>query len=152
MTATSEVNTTGTILSPATGAVAGEVHWTDPADVAGIAADLRQAQREWEQRGPRGRARTLSRYAVWLGEHRAEIENLLVAETGKSAADAAQEVPMVLMILSYYIKNIEKALAPESRPASSPLLAIKKISVHYRPRPVVGIIAPMASIIALATG
>lgn len=142
MTATSEVKTTGTILSPATGAVAGEVRWTDPADVAGIAADLREAQREWERRGPKGRARALSRYAVWLGEHRAEIENLLIAETGKSATDAAQEVPMVLMILSYYIKNIEKALAPETRPASSPLLAIKKISVYYRPRPVVGIIAP----------
>lgn len=142
MTATSEVKTTGTILDPATGAVAGEVSWTDPADVARIAADLREAQREWERRGPGGRARTLSRYAVWLADHRDEIEKLLIAETGKSATDAAQEVPLVLMILSYYIKNIDKALAPESRPAASPLLAIKKITVHYRPRAVVGIIAP----------
>ena len=142
MTATSEVKTTGTILDPATGAVAGEVSWTDPADVASIAADLREAQREWERRGPGGRARTLSRYAVWLADHRDEIEKLLIAETGKSATDAAQEVPLVLMILSYYIKNIEKALAPESRPAASPLLAIKKVTVHYRPRAVVGIIAP----------
>lgn len=142
MTATSEVKTTGTILNPATGAVAGEVSWTDPADVARIAADLREAQREWERRGPKGRARTLSRYAVWLADNRDEIERLLIAETGKSATDAAQEVPMLLMILSYYIKNIEKALAPETRPASSPLMAIKKITVHYRPRAVVGIIAP----------
>ena len=34
------------------------------------------------------------------------------------------------------------APAPEMRPAALPFLAIKKISVHYRPRPVVGIIAP----------
>lgn len=142
MTATSEVKTTGTILNPATGAIAGQVSWSDPADVAAIAADLRVAQREWEQRGPKGRAKALSRFAVWLGEHRDEIETLLIAETGKSATDAAQEVPLLLMILSYYIKNVEKALAPESRPAALPFLAIKKIAVHYRPRAVVGIIAP----------
>ncbi|MDT5266722.1 MAG: hypothetical protein QOI90_3348 [Mycobacterium sp.] len=131
-----------TILSPATGAVAGKVRWTDPADVPRIAAGLRRAQREWEARGAKGRAKVLARYAVWLGEHRDEIESLLVKETGKSATDAAQEVPLLIMIASYYIKTMEKALAPETRPASLPFLAIKKITVHYRPRPVVGIVAP----------
>ena len=148
MTATSDVDLpkpftgTGTINNPATGSVAGEVRWTDPADVPRIAASVRAAQREWEARGPKGRAKVLARYAVWLGEHRGEIESLLIAETGKSAVDAAQEVPLIIMIASYYIKTMEKALAPESRPASLPFLAIKKITVHYRPRPVVGIIAP----------
>src|SRR4029077_8443603 len=37
---------------------------------------------------------------------------------------------------------MEKALAPESRPAALPFLAIKKVEVHYRPRAVVGIVAP----------
>jgi acyl-CoA reductase-like NAD-dependent aldehyde dehydrogenase len=144
MTATHEVDATdaATILSPATGAVAGKVRWTDPADVPRIVAGLRQAQREWEARGAKGRAKVLARYAVWLGEHRDEIESLLVKETGKSATDAAQEVPLLIMIASYYIKTMEKALAPETRPAALPFLAIKKITVHYRPRPVVGIVAP----------
>lgn len=144
MTATSDVQTpnTGTIHNPATGEVAGQVTWTDPAAVPEIAAGLRAAQREWEQRGAKGRAKTLARFAVWLGEHRDEIEDLLIAETGKSKTDAVQEVPLLIMILSYVIKTMEKALAPEKRPAPSKLLAIKKISVHYRPRPVVGIIAP----------
>jgi len=144
MTATHEVDATdaATILSPATGAVAGTVRWTDPADVPRIAAGLRQAQREWEARGAKGRAKVLARYAVWLGEHRDEIESLLIKETGKSATDAAQEVPLLIMIASYYIKTMEKALAPETRPAALPFLAIKKITVHYRPRPVVGIVAP----------
>src|SRR6202046_4268699 len=139
---TTEFSGTGTILNPATGAVAGEVQWTDPADVPTIAAGLRAAQREWEQRGAKGRAKALARYAVWLADHRGEIEELLIKETGKSAGDAAQEVPLLIIILSYYIKTMEKALAPERRPASLPILAIKKVSVHYRPRPVVGIIAP----------
>jgi acyl-CoA reductase-like NAD-dependent aldehyde dehydrogenase len=142
VTSAPEFSGTGTILNPATGAVAGEVHWTDPADVPAIAAGLRAAQREWEQRGPTGRAKVLARFAVWLGEHRGEIEELLIKETGKSAVDAAQEVPLLIMILSYYIKTMEKALAPERRPAALPFMAIKKITVHYRPRPVVGIIAP----------
>lgn len=144
MTATPEAPAadTATIHNPATGAVAGTVRWTDPADVPRIAAGLRQAQREWEARGAAGRAKVLARFAVWLGDHRDEIEALLIKETGKSATDAAQEVPMLIMIVSYYIKTMEKALAPESRPAPLAFLAIKKISVHYRPRAVVGIIAP----------
>jgi acyl-CoA reductase-like NAD-dependent aldehyde dehydrogenase len=133
---------TDTVLSPATGAVAGEVSWTDPSDVESIAAGLRTAQREWERRGAKGRAKAMARFAVWLGDHRDEIEQLLIAETGKSSTDAAQEVPLLIMILSYVIKVMDKALAPETRPAALPLMAIKKITVHYRPRPVVGVIAP----------
>src|SRR6185312_17485915 len=116
MTATPEVDAGGnamevvTILNPATGAPAGTVRWTDPADVTRIAAGLRTSQRGWEARGAAGRAKVLARYAVWLGEHRAEIEELLIKETGKSATDAAQEVPLILMIASYYIRTMEKAL------------------------------------------
>ncbi len=145
MTATPHVDSSSsaiTISNPATGEIAGQVRWTDPDDVARIAAGLRAAQRQWEARGARGRAKVLARYAVWLGEHRDEIEELLIEETGKSAVDAAQEVPLLIMILSYYLKTMEKALAPEAKPASLPFLAIKKVTVHYRPRPVVGIIAP----------
>jgi acyl-CoA reductase-like NAD-dependent aldehyde dehydrogenase len=133
---------TASISNPATGGVAGTVRWTDPADVARIAAGLRQSQREWEARGAAGRAKVLARYAVWLGGHRDEIESLLIKETGKSATDAAQEVPLLIMILSYYIRTMEKALAPDTRPAALPFLSIKKVTVHYRPRPIVGIIAP----------
>ncbi len=133
---------TGTIVNPATGEVAGEVQWTDPADVPALATGLREAQREWERRGAQGRARVLARFAVWLGEHRDEIQRLLIAETGKSAVDAAQEAPMLIMIASYYVKTMAKALAPETRPAPIFILATKKITVHYRPRAVVGIIAP----------
>ncbi|MGV0644420.1 aldehyde dehydrogenase family protein [Mycolicibacterium sp. XJ879] len=144
MTATPDVERpdTSTIHNPATGAVAGTVRWTDPADVPRVAARLRDAQKQWEARGPKGRAKVLARYAVWMGEHRDEIEAMLIKETGKSAADAAQEVPLLVMIASYYIKTMEKALAPETRPAALPFLAIKKVEVHYRPRPVVGIVAP----------
>jgi acyl-CoA reductase-like NAD-dependent aldehyde dehydrogenase len=144
MTATSPVQLpeTGTILNPATGDVAGQVRWTDPADVPRIAADLAQAQRGWDNMGAAGRAKVLARFAVWLGDHRGEIEDLLIRETGKSKADAAQEVPLLIMIASYYIKTMQQALAPETRPPSLPILAIKKITVHYRPRPVVGVIAP----------
>ncbi|BBZ06136.1 aldehyde dehydrogenase [Mycolicibacterium doricum] len=144
MTATPELDAldNSTIRNPATGGVAGQVRWTDPADVPRIAAGLRTTQKGWENRGATGRAKVLARYAVWLGEHRAEIEELLIKETGKSAVDAAQEVPLILMITSYYVRTMDKALAPESRPAALPFLSIKKITVHYRPRPVVGIIAP----------
>src|SRR4029078_11593594 len=130
-----DVPDTSTIRNPATGAVAGKVRWTDPADVPRIAAGLREAQRQWEARGAKGRAKVLARYAVWMGEHRDEIEALLVKETGKSATDAAQEVPLLIMIASYYIKTMEKALAPESRPASLAFLNIQNVTVRDPTRP-----------------
>ena len=133
---------TGTVLNPATGETAGEVRWTDPSDVESIAAGLRTAQREWEHRGAKGRAKALARFAVWLGDNRDEIEKLLIAETGKSSTDAAQEVPLLIMILSYVIKVMDTAMAPEARPASTPVLKVKKVTIHYRPRPLVGVIAP----------
>jgi acyl-CoA reductase-like NAD-dependent aldehyde dehydrogenase len=144
MTATPDVQSpeTGTIYNPATGAIAGTVRWTDPADVPRIAAGLRAAQKEWEARGAKGRAKVLARYAVWLAEHREEIEDSLIAETGKSKVDAKVEIPLATIIISYVVKTMERALAPETRPAPLPMLAIKKITVHYRPRPVVGVIAP----------
>lgn len=142
MTATADRTDVATILNPATGEVAGEVRWTAVADVPRIAAGLREAQREWEARGAKGRAKVLARYAVWLDEHRDEIEKLLIAETGKSATDAAQEVLLLSIIVSYYIKAVEKAMAPETKPAPVPFLSVKKIQVYYRPRALVGIIAP----------
>jgi len=144
MTATSDVQSpgSGTIYDPATGAIAGTVSWTDPADVPRIAAGLRAAQREWEARGPQGRAKVLARFAVWLNDHRDEVEALLIRETGKSMVDAKVEIPLVILIISYVVKTMEKALAPDTRPAPLPMLSIKKITVHYRPRPVVGVIAP----------
>jgi len=160
MTATHEIDA-ATINNPATGGPVGTVRWTDPADVPRIAAGLRKAQREWEARGAAGRAKVLARFAVWMGEHRDELEGLLISETGKSATDAAQEIPLAIMVISYYIKTMEKALEPESRPAALPFLAIKKVTVHYRPRPVVAVIAPwnypianllMDTIAALAAG
>ena len=108
---------TATILNPATGAPAGRVRWTDPATVPALAAELREAQREWEQRGPRARTKTLARFAVWLDDHRDQIDRLLIAETGKSSVDAVQEVTMLVMIASYYVRTLEKVMAPEKRPA-----------------------------------
>ena len=144
MTATSPVQVpeSGTIRNPATGAVAGEVRWTNPDEIPQIAARLAEAQRGWDKMGAKGRAKALAKFAVWLGDHRDEIEELLIKETGKSRTDAVQEVPMLLIIISYYIKTMEKALAPETKPAPLPALAVKKITVQYRPRQVVGIIAP----------
>ncbi len=81
MTATSDVQSpgSGTIYDPATGAIAGTVRWTDPADVPRIAAGLRAAQPEWEARGAQGRAKVLARFAVWLNDHRDEVEAALEA-------------------------------------------------------------------------
>ncbi|MCV7059468.1 hypothetical protein H7I76_01110 [Mycolicibacterium vaccae] len=53
-----EFSGTGTIVNPATRRGSRRSRqWTDPADVPNIAAGLRAAQREWELRGAKGRAK-----------------------------------------------------------------------------------------------
>ena len=79
MTATPEVDlphdgTASTIRNPATGAVAGQVRWSDPRmyrDRRG----LRKRRRIGSARR-QGPCQSACRYAVWLGEHRDEIEAL----------------------------------------------------------------------------
>ena len=70
MTTTNPVATfsgTATVLNPASGEVAGEVRWTEPSDVQAIATGLRAAQREWERRGAKGRAKALAGQLRELG-------------------------------------------------------------------------------------
>ena len=75
------------------------------------------------------------------GRHDDEIEPA-GQETGKSVADAAQEVPLLPMILSYYIKIMDKALAPETRPPPAAAGHEEGHRVYFRPRGLTGIIAP----------
>ncbi|SPX80095.1 succinate-semialdehyde dehydrogenase [Mycobacteroides abscessus] len=126
------------VRNPANGQVVGRVNWTDPSDIPGIVAQLAKAQPSWERLGPEGRGQVLARFAQWLIDNTARIEAQLIAETGKSKIDGGIEIPSILAIIAYYAPKAAEFLAPESRPASSIAMNTKKITVHQRPRKVVG--------------
>ena len=52
------------------------------------------------------------------------VEALLIRETGKSMVDAKAEIPLAILIISYVVKTMEKALAPDTRPAPLPMLRV----------------------------
>ncbi|MGL4305739.1 MAG: aldehyde dehydrogenase family protein [Mycobacteriaceae bacterium] len=130
------------IRNPGTGGIAGKVSWTEPSKVPGIVASLAAEQQKWEKSGFDERAKIVARYIQWLMAHRVRLEKLLVSETGKSTMDASLEMPMVAQVAAFYVKNGKKFLAPDKRPSSAAVIVTKRVTVHYRPRAVVGIIAP----------
>lgn len=135
--------TTEAMIPPlAPSSLAHRVSWASPADVADRARALRHAQRAWESQGPKKRAAFLALFGRWLYANRSEIEATMISETGKSACDAALEIPLALQLISYYGRHGAKFLRPEKRRSSTVMFANKRVSLLRTAQPLVGIISP----------
>ena len=107
-------------------------------DVRAAVARLRRDQPAWEALGPTGRGEWVGRLRDWLFDNDERIAELLQRETGKPWQEAAVEVPLAIDLLEYYRKRAEGFLA-DSHPRPHGLLtASKKLTIAYRPYPVVG--------------
>jgi acyl-CoA reductase-like NAD-dependent aldehyde dehydrogenase len=130
------------VTSPADGAVVASLPDQGPAEVRAAIARIRRNQPAWEALGPRGRGEWLGRLGDWLFDNDERIAELLQRETGKPWQEAALETPTAIDLTEYYRKRAEEFLA-DSRPRPHSLLtASKKLTIAYRPYPVVGIICP----------
>jgi acyl-CoA reductase-like NAD-dependent aldehyde dehydrogenase len=67
---------------------------------------------------------------------------VLQSETGKTRADASIEAPGGVDMIGYWARNAESFLGDTRAKPHSPLSATKKLTVAYRPYPVVGVITP----------
>ncbi len=86
----------------------------------------------------RGRGEWLGRLGDWLFDNDERIAELLQRETGKPWQEATLEVPTAIDLTEYYRKRAEEFLA-DSHPRPHGLLtASKKLTIAYRPYPVVG--------------
>jgi acyl-CoA reductase-like NAD-dependent aldehyde dehydrogenase len=130
------------VRSPADGTVVGLVPARTAAEVAATVARLRAAQPAWEAAGPDGRREWLERYRDWLLDHDEELAQLLQRETAKPWQEATFEIPVANDLINYYGSRAASFLA-ESHPRPHGLLtAAKRLTVNYRPYPVVGVICP----------
>jgi acyl-CoA reductase-like NAD-dependent aldehyde dehydrogenase len=127
---------------PADGRLVGTVPTTSRAEVADLATRLRAAQPEWEDLGPTGRLKILTRFQEWLLDNERRLNELVQAESGKSWADASLEVTVGVQTLSYYGKNAATFLADRKVRGWGPAGMTKRLSVAVRPHPLVGIITP----------
>src|SRR4051794_12072879 len=130
------------VLSPADGSVVGAIADLGADAVAALVAGTRAEQPAWEGLGSEGRATWLRRYRDWLLDHADELAGLLQSETGKPWQEATFEIPVGVDYISYCADHAAE-YPGERRPRPHGLLtADKKLSVRYRPYPVVGVICP----------
>src|SRR5688572_59367 len=140
------------VRNPADGSVVANLPIDGPDRVGEVVARVRAAQPEWEAMGIAGRYEWLGKLRDWLidnGEHVAEV---MQSETGKVRGDAALETPYLADLINFYGQNGPGFLADEHPTAHLPLYRVRKLTVSYRPYPVVGIISPWNFPLMLSLG
>jgi betaine-aldehyde dehydrogenase len=130
------------VRSPVDGRTIATLPNQDAEDVRAAVRRLRSDQAAWDTLGPAGRGQWLGRLRDWLLDNDERVAKLLQRETGKPWQEAALEVPTAIDLLEYYRKRADEFLA-DSHPRPHGLLtASKRLTIAYRPYPVVGIICP----------
>jgi acyl-CoA reductase-like NAD-dependent aldehyde dehydrogenase len=131
------------VRCPADGRVVGRIPDMSSVEVAAVAARLRAAQPEWEAIGFAGRRKWLGRFRDWLLDNEDRLLRLVQQETGKSWGDVAMgELTPAVDVLNFYAANAERFLA-DAHPRPHSLAGLtKKMTVSYRPHPLVGVITP----------
>jgi acyl-CoA reductase-like NAD-dependent aldehyde dehydrogenase len=140
------------VLNPATGTTIGAVEVDSPQQVTETVARVRGNQPAWEALGVEGRYEWLGRLRDWLLDNSERIADTMQAETGKVRADTAIESIYLTDLINFYGARAAKLIGDETVRPHSPLMATKKLSVRYRPYPVVGVISPWNFPLALALG
>ena len=140
------------VHNPATGELIRTIPVDAPDAVAEAVARVRANQPEWEAMGIEGRYYWLGKLRDWLLDNEQRVADTMQIETGKVRGDIGAERIYLTDLINFYGKKAAKFIGEESVRPHSPLLASKKLSVVYRPYPVVGVISPWNFPLALALG
>jgi acyl-CoA reductase-like NAD-dependent aldehyde dehydrogenase len=128
------------VHSPATLAKIGEVTVDTPADVRAAVARAREAFRHWSALDFAERRRVLLAARDLILARREEMIELLCLETGKPRLEAVVEITYVCDVITFYAKQARRFL--KAQRITPHLLRNKKVTVHYQPRGVIGLITP----------
>lgn len=139
-----------TVRSPLTGRPLGEIPQSTPADVAGAVQSARAVARQWRELGPRRRAAIALDFHDRLLAGREELLDLIQLETGKTRADAFEEVAEVANVARYYARTAASLLEPRRRRGVLPVVG--HATQTRLPRGVVGVITPWNYPFALSLG
>jgi acyl-CoA reductase-like NAD-dependent aldehyde dehydrogenase len=130
------------VHSPADGALVASVAAASADGVDAVARRLRAAQPAWEQLGVDGRRHHVGRLRDWMVANADHLAEVLRSETGKSHGDALVDGALAVEVANYYLTRAGSFLADEHPRPHSPLVLAKRLTVTYRPRPLVGVISP----------
>lgn len=123
---------------PATGRLLGMVKASTPSDIDKAITAASRAQKEWANTTFAQRRQVLLSLSKYILDNQDVIARAACLDSGKTKIDAALgEILVTVEKIAYVCKRGEKALRPESRPISFPLMVYKKAEVRYEPLGVV---------------
>ncbi|MEP7337228.1 MAG: succinic semialdehyde dehydrogenase [Acidobacteriota bacterium] len=135
-----EPHTVIEVYSPATLKKIGEVAVNSPAEVSAAVSGAREAFRAWSALEPKQRAAVLLSARDLFLLHREELIELICNENGKPRLEALVEITYVCDVITFYAKQARRFLKAQG--VTPHLLRNKKVTVHYQPRGVIGMITP----------
>jgi len=138
------------VHSPATFEKIGEVEVDSPLDVRAAAKRAREAFHVWGAMDFKSRAKVLLSARDSLIAHGEELIDLICRENGKPRLEALVEITYVCDSLTFYSKRARRFLKPHR--VTPHLLRNKKVTVHYQPRGVIGMITPWNFPLILTVG
>jgi len=128
------------VVSPATLEKIGEVPVASPAEVRASVERARAAFAGWSALEFRRRAGVMMTVRGKFVERRDELVELIRAENGKPRVEALVEVMYVCDVITFYAKQAKRFL--KAHRLSPHMLKNKRVTVHYKPRGVIGMITP----------
>lgn len=128
------------VLRPSDGSLVGELAVTPSQDIPRRVSRARSVQEGWASLPPRDRIRRLKGLVEAVGARAKEIEETIVAETGKPRPEALMEIVAVLDLLRFFSKEGQRFL--EGRRVSPGWLFWKRAFTVREPMGVVGVISP----------
>ena len=127
------------VRNPRTGRVDHRFEPSSADEVARLGARLREQQPDWEARGATARADAMLAWRAAMQEHRDELIDALVADTGR-LIESALEVDAILGTIERWARTGPELLAdPDPKPAAIPIVTVRQ---GARPYPLVGVISP----------
>ncbi|GAB2652890.1 aldehyde dehydrogenase family protein [Nocardia goodfellowii] len=130
------------VRNPGTGELVGTVPAQSADEVAAKIRELRLYQPEWEALGADGRKEWLLKLQDWLIDNTEHLADVLQSETSKPRADALIDPSFGCDLIGYYARRAGGFLTDDHPSPHSPLARVKKLTVTYKPYPVVGVITP----------
>ncbi len=128
------------ILRPSDGSLVGELAVTPSYEVSNRVARARSVQEGWASLLPKDRERRLRGLLKAMEGRAREIEDTIVAETGKPRVEATIELLTVVDHIRYLLKNATPFFRPRKIPTG--WMATKKASLYRDPLGVIGVISP----------
>lgn len=128
------------VLRPSDGSLVGELAVTPAHEVPQRVARTRSVQVGWASLPAKDRERRLRGLLTAIEDRTQEIEETIVAETGKPRVEATIEVMTVVEHLRYQLKHASPLFRP--RRVSTGWMVWKQAFIYREPLGVVGVISP----------